>query len=345
MKGEVARPPRIVSLCVALAIGFMAVKGAIAAPYQWRSLTIYIGSTTGGSYDLNARILALYIGKYLPGHPTVTPENRPGAGGLSLMNQMYADGARDGTEIATLSPGFIVDRVVYGDKSQAHFNPTQFNWLGSFSNDPNVFIAWGSRHFTFKQVIAGRPMVVGMPGPGGGPWFYSLALNAVTGSKLKIISGYPGLAQVELALEGGELDGIAGTTWNGVKAAKQDWLTAHRIDVLAQYTQKRLPDLPNVPTIGEFVKEPKAAAIFDFGEQLDQIKYPFFAPPGVPADRVALLRKAFDQAMRDPGLVAAAKRARLSIDPMSGVELTGIVNQITRQPDDIVRRLRKIYAN
>jgi tripartite-type tricarboxylate transporter receptor subunit TctC len=320
-------------------------SAAEAAPYEWKNLDVYIGTTAGGGYDLYARILARYIGEYLPGRPSVTAINRPGAGGLSLMNQMYANGLKDGTDIATLSPGFIIDRVVYGDRSHAQFESDKFNWLGSISDDPNIFTAWKSKGFTFQDVLAGRPMNVGIPGPGGGPFFYSKALNALMGAKLKIISGYPGLAQVMLAVEGGELDGIAGSTWNGLKASRPNWFMSNSADVLVQYTKKRLPDLPNVPTIGEFIKDRQTAEIFDVIEQLDNIKYPVFAPPGVPKDRVAALRQAFDEATADPQMIADAKQMNLPVNPVHGVEMQDMVQRITHPPEAIVKKIQAVYAD
>jgi tripartite-type tricarboxylate transporter receptor subunit TctC len=329
----------------ALAQTLLSALAADTAPYQWKNLSLYIGTTTGGGYDLYARLLARYIGKYLPGQPAVTPINRPGAGGLSLMNQFYASAAQDGTEIASAAPGFIVDRVLYGDQSHAQFDAAKFNWLGSISADPSVFMAWRSKGFTFQDVLAGRPMNVGTPGPGGSPWLYSRALNALFGTHLQIISGYPGVAQVYLAIENGELDGLAGVTWNGLTASRPNWFASNSAQILVQYTKQPLPQIPGVPMIGEFIKDQQTAEIFDVIEQLDAIKYPVFAPPNVPAERVALLRQAFDKATRDPDLLAEASRLHLPISPVAGIEMQDIVKQIADPPDAIVRRLRTIYAD
>ena len=181
-------------LAFALLLAAPSALRAETAPFEWKKLTIFIGTTPSGGYDTYARLLARHIGKHLPGHPIVTPANRPGAGGLNLMNQMYASGAADGTEIASLAPGFVIDRVLYGDKSQARFEPTRFHWLGSMSKDLSVFVAWRAKGFTLADVLSGKPMNVGMPGPGGNPWFYARALNSLGAT-------YYDLGEIQKALD------------------------------------------------------------------------------------------------------------------------------------------------
>ena len=209
---------------MALAIWAAAILNAAAADPEWKKLTVFIGTTTGGGNDAYARLLARHIGRHLPGNPVVTPVNRPGAGGLTLVNQIFATGAADGSEIATVAAGFAIDRVLYGDASNARFEPTALHWLGSLNRDSSVFVARTSRGASLADVLAGRPLVVGSPGPGGPPWFYSRALNMLMGAKLQVISGYPGMPEVMLAVENGELDGIAGLNWDTLKTQRAQCL-------------------------------------------------------------------------------------------------------------------------
>jgi tripartite-type tricarboxylate transporter receptor subunit TctC len=336
------RPLRCI-LALTLLLAAPSALRAEDAPLEWKKLTIFIGTTPGGGYDTYARLLARHIGKHLPGHPIVTPSNRPGAGGLNLMNQMYASGAADGTEIASLAPGFVIDRVLYGDKSQARFEPTRFNWLGSMSRDLSVFVAWRAKGFTLQDVLSGKPMNVGMPGPGGNPWFYARALNSLMGAKLHIISGYPGMAEVLLAIERGELDGVAGTTWDALKATRARWFSASDAQVLLQYADARHPDLPEVPATGELIKDDATRTIMTVLTERDVISRPVFAPPGVPPERVALLRKAFDEALRDPELIAEASQMNLGLGPVAGSEVAAIVATISAPPADVVAKLRQIF--
>jgi tripartite-type tricarboxylate transporter receptor subunit TctC len=314
-----------------------------ADSFQWPRMNVNIGTTTGGSYDAYARILARHIGKYLPGKPAAVPVNRPGAGGLAMMNQLYHSGAKDGTDIGTAAPGFAIDQVLYGSKSHAQFESSRFNWIGSMARDPSVLVTWKARHITLDDILAGKPVTVGMPGPGGGPWFYSRLLNAMFGTKLKVISGYPGLAEVLLAIENGELDGVAGTTWYGLKASRESWFKDGKAEVLLQYGHERTEDLPDIPTAYEITKDKRAIDILSVISQLDTIIRPFFAPPGLPPERVQVLRRAFDLAMADPELRNEAERQGLPIAPMKGEDVQTVVTKISNPDPHVKDLLQEIY--
>ncbi len=327
-----------------IVLSFAASACAQESPaYEWKHLNVYIGTTTGGGFDAYARLLARHIGRHLPGKPSPTPINRPGAGGIALMNQIYATGAKDGTDIAVVAPGFVIDHVLYGDQSKAVFDPVKFNWIGNMAQDPSVFVAWKWKGFKLADILAGKEMTVGMPGPGGGPWFYSRALNALFGAKLRVVSGYPGVAEVLLAIEKGELDGVAGTTWSGLKATKGHWFSSDSAEVLLAYSKQRLPDLPEVPAVAEIIKSEETRSILDVISGLEAMNRPVFSPPGIAADRVAALRKAFDETAADPEFLADAKRMLLPIAATSGAQVQEIVGRIAAPPDAVVKRLREIY--
>ena len=311
--------------------------------FEWKHLNVYIGTTTGGGYDAYARLLSRHIGRHLPGKPSPTPINRPGAGGLALMNQVYASGAKDGTDLAVVAPGFVLDHVFYGDQSKAMFDPVKFNWIGNMAQDPSVFVAWKSKGYNLADILAGKEMTVGMPGPGGGPWFYSRALNALFGAKLKVVSGYPGVAEVLMAIENGELDGVAGTTWSGLKATKGHWFSSNSAEVLLAYTKQRLPDLPDVPAVSEIIKNDETRSILDVISGLEAMNRPVFSPPAIPPARVATLRKAFDETAADPEFLADAKKLALPIAASSGAQVQELVGRIAAPPEAIVKRLRDIY--
>jgi tripartite-type tricarboxylate transporter receptor subunit TctC len=328
----------------ALALMFSQAATAAENPtFEWRRFSIFVGTTTGGAYDTYARMLSRYIGKYLPGKPAAVLINRPGAGGLAMMNNLYASGARDGTEVGVAAPGFVIDRVLYGNQSKALFEASKFNWIGSMSQDPSVFIAWTSKGFTLKDVLAGKEMTVGTPGPGGGPWFYSRILNNLFGANLKVISGYPGIAEVLLSIENGELDGVAGTSFYSTSSLRSRWFTSGSATILVQYGKQRVKELPNVPSIFELTQDPAKLAILDVISQLDVIKFPVFAPPGVAPERIETIRKAFDDAMKDPELRAEAERQNLPLLSLSGTEAQDIVAKISNPPPDVAARLQDIY--
>jgi tripartite-type tricarboxylate transporter receptor subunit TctC len=319
------------------------VPGAFAADLDWKKLTLFIGTTTGGGNDAYARLLARHIGRHLPGNPAVTPINRPGAGGLTLVNQMFATGAADGSEIATVAAGFAIDRVLYGDSSNARFEPTALHWLGSLNKDSSVFVIRTAANVALSDVLAGKPLVVGAPGPGGPPWFYSRALNALMGAKMQIISGYPGMAEVMLAVENGEIDGIAGVTWDTLKTTKARWFSSGEAKVILQYGASRNADLPETPAFGEITRDQAARDVMTFLAERDALSRPFFAPPGVSAERVDALRRAFEETARDSAFIEDARRSSLALDIVSGAEAQAIIARISAPTLALTTKLRDIF--
>jgi tripartite-type tricarboxylate transporter receptor subunit TctC len=328
----------------ALAIVFMtSASAARAEEIEWKRLSVFIGTTTGGSNDAYARLLARHIGKHLPGKPTVTPVNRPGAGGLTLINQMFATGATDGSEIATVAAGFVIDRVLYGDKSNARFEPMQFHWLGSLNRDLSIFVMRSGKGLTLDDVLAGKPLNVGSPGPGGPPWFYSRVLNTLLGAKMTVISGYPGMAEVLLGIENSELDGVAGVTSETVTTTRARWITSGLAKVVLQYALKRSAELQDVPAVMEIAKDPETRAVLEFLIGRDTISRPFFVPPNVPAERVALLQKAFDATVADAEFLDDARRINLAIDIVPAAEIKTIVAHLSTPEPAIAGKLRSMF--
>jgi tripartite-type tricarboxylate transporter receptor subunit TctC len=312
---------------------------------DWKRLTIYIGTTTGGGNDAYVRLLARHIGDHLPGRPTVTPVNRPGAGGLSLINQMYASGAQDGSEIATVAPGFVMDRVLYGDKSHALFEPSRINWLGSLNRDISVFVVRNDKGITLSDIVAGKPINVGSPGPGGPPWFYSRALNVLMGAKMNVISGYPGMPEVLLGIANSELDGIAGVTWDTLKNTRAQWFASGYAKLILQYSEKRNAQLPDVPAVGELIQDSDAREAVLALTERDEISRPFFAPPNVPAERVDILRRAIDETTRDPQFQEDARRENLTIDFVTGEKAQALVARMSTPSPSVAHKLQDMFKD
>lgn len=318
-------------------------RAAENAPFEWKRLNIFIGTTTGGGYDAYGRLMARHIGKYLPGHPTVVPMNRPGAGGLAMFNSLFNTGARDGTEIGISAPGSVIDRVLYGDQSHAQFEAARFNWIGSIAEDPSVFVAWRDRGIHTDDIFSGKQITVGAPGPSGTSWLYSRALKSLFGSNLNIISGYPGTAEVFLGIEKGEVDGIAGITWNGIRSLRPQWFSDHKADVLLQYGEVPRGDLAEVPTVYAHIRDATTRGVMDILAGLDTVIRPVMAPPDVAPDRIATIRHAFDEMVRDPEFLAEARQQKLPVVPLAGAEVQAIMAHISAPSDDVVARLRQIF--
>jgi tripartite-type tricarboxylate transporter receptor subunit TctC len=336
---------RLPTVLVGLLLMTFSSLPSLAKPgdFVWPTLTIDVGTTAGGGFDIYARLLSRYIGKYLPGRPDVIIQNRPGAGGMLAFNYLYNLAPKDGTEIASSAPGLMIDRLIYQDKSNARFDAEKFNAIGSMNADFSVFIARTKSDLNLKTLLGGKAFPVGTAGPGGNPELYGRALNEILKTKLNLISGYPGMAEVLHALEQSELDGIPGVPWNDIRSEKKSWLTSNFVQPIIQYREKRAPDLPNVPAILELVSDPVSKEAITVLMEREKIARPFFAPPGVPPDRLKILRQAFDRAMRNPDLIAEAKKMSLDLDVMSGADADALVKTINHPSAQATAKLRQIF--
>jgi tripartite-type tricarboxylate transporter receptor subunit TctC len=318
-----------------------------ATSFKWDHLNVYIGSSAfggAGGYDTYGRTLARYIGKYLPGNPTAVPINKPGAGGLTLTNYMFNVARQDGTEIAVVGRGNAMDRMLMGDKSNARFDPEKFNWLGSMSKELAIFAVMQSPPMTLKDLQAGKPIAVGTTGSGGDPYMFGLTLQKLLGFNIHMINGYDGMNEVELAMERNEVQGVTGVSWASIKVDKIDEFKSGKISALLQFALDRSPELPDVPMVQDLVKNDQDKQIVDLVFARQTMGRPFLAPPNIPADRVAVLRYAFEAAMRDPDLVAEAKRIQLEINWIGGTEVQALVDHIVHTPSDVVKRAQALFA-
>jgi tripartite-type tricarboxylate transporter receptor subunit TctC len=336
-----------IALCFGAGIAAPAEAASGAAPYQWNKLVIFIGfSAFGGvgGYDTYGRVMGRHIGKYLPGNPVVVPENRPGAGSMTLMNYMYNAAAKDGTEMAVVGRGTAMDRLLMGEQSKARFDPTKFNWIGSMNNELSTFLVWQDKPTSLDDILKGKQIVVGAAGAGSDPFIYAVALNALLGTHLKIISAYPGMNEIELAMEKGEIDGVTGVSWASIRADKPEWLKSGRAKVLLQLGLQRHPDMPDVPGVTELVKNENDRKVMDMVFARQSMGRPFLTPPGVPPERVKVLREAFAKTMQDPQLIAESKKMYLELNLMRGEDVQALIEKVQHSPKDVVARAQQIFA-
>jgi tripartite-type tricarboxylate transporter receptor subunit TctC len=281
------------------------------------------------------------MGKYIPGAPNIIVQNVPGGGSLRLANQIYNVGVKDGSVFALASNGMPTTPLL--SPSAAHFDPQRFQWIGSTSREHEVMVVWHAAPVKKLADIFTTEMIVGASAPGSATLDYPLALNALLGTKFKIVTGYRGATQVKLAMERGEVHANVALAWGSAKTQYQDLLQSKKLIVMAKYSPTTDPELANVPIM------PQAKTAAD--RQIMQILYsredygrPFFAPPGVPAERVAALRKAFMQTMKDPDFLADAHKRRIDIDPLTGDDLAKLTANLMTIPHDVVARARTILA-
>jgi tripartite-type tricarboxylate transporter receptor subunit TctC len=308
----------------------------VAEFYKGKTIDVYIGTSVGGGYDAYSRMLSRHMGRYIPGNPTLVPKNMEGGGGIRLANFLYNAAAKDGTQLGTFNRGTGFDPLL-GNKN-AQFDATRFNWIGSTNNEVSVCVAWHTIGITRFEELLSRELMVGASGPAADTYQFPKIANGVLGTKFKIITGYPGGNDIDLAMERGEVQGRCGWSWTSVKATHPTWLPQKRINILFQMGLSKHPDLPQVPLIMDLARTDEERAIFKviFGRQV--MAWPFAAPPGVPRERAAALRKAFMDTMRDPDFLAEAAKGNFEIRPVPGEEIQRLVQEIYETPPAVAQK-------
>ena len=307
---------------------------AVADFYKGKTVTIYIGYSAGGGYDTYARTIGRTIGKHIPGNPKIIAKNKPGAGSLRLANELYNSLPKDGTAIGTFGRGMVMEPL-FGNK-KAKFDPAKFTWLGSANNEVSVCIAWHESPIQTLDDFLTKPMIVGGTGPGSDTDVFPKVLNAVLGTKLRLVTGYPGGNDINLATERGEVMGRCGYSWSSLKSRFPQWLTGKKVQILLQMSTAKHPELPDVPFVMDLAKTDRDRKILELVFARQAWGRPFAAPPNLPADRAKALQAAFMATMKDPDFLKDAKQQKLEIAPISGEKIGQLIAQLYASPKDIV---------
>ena len=307
-----------------------------AAFYAGKAIDLQIGYSVGGGYDLYGRLLARHIGRHIPGNPTVVPKNMEGAGSLRLANFLYSAAPRDGTVFGTTARGIAFDPLL--NETGAQYDATKFSWLGSANNEVAVCVALKTAGVEKFDDLYTKSLTIGSTGISDDTYQFPAVVNAALGTKFKIVTGYPGGNDVSLAIERGEVDGRCGWSWSSVMTTRPNWVETKKIVVLVQMSLAKHPDLADVPLIMDFAKTDEQRQIFTLIFSRQVMGRPFLAPPGIPADRLAALRKAFDDTMTDKDFLADAAQNKIEINPVSGEQIQTLVENGYRTPPDIVKK-------
>jgi hypothetical protein len=307
--------------------------------YAGKQITFIVGAGVGGGYDLQARLTARHLGKHIPGKPTIVVQNMPAR--IAAANYMFSTAPADGTTIALIQRGMLLAKLIYPGGTR--FAIEKFQWLGSLNSEVAVTLAWHTApHKTTQDLFDKELIVGGITGvdPETTPKIY----NSLLGTKFKIVTGYNSTAQIALAVERGEVQGIADWSWSSIKAVRPDWLRDKKIAMLLQGALRKEPELGSLPSALDFIKNDADRKVLQLHFTQKTAARPLIAPPGVPADRVALLRKAFAALAQDKEFLAEADKLKVEIEFVSGEEIDKIVALIAATPPDIAERYAKAFG-
>ena len=315
----------------------------LSAPdfYKGKTITVVTSTGAGGSYDLLARLLTRFMPRYIPGNPAMIVENMPGGGNVLATNYMYSIAPKDGTAIATIHAAMPLYQAL--DGRGVRFDASKFNWLGSIGPENEVIIVWHTAGVQLLEQARRKEVVLGATGTGSGIFMIPMAMNNILGTKFKMVVGYKTSEDLNLAMERGEVQARA-FSMGSIEAQHADWIANKKVAFIAQAGAKREADLQDTPLLTELATTKEQRNVLQLISSPPGLGHPFVAPPGVPGDRLATLRHAFDETMKDKAFAAAASKLQISVNPMTGEETAAIVRQTVDAAPDVVAETKKAIA-
>jgi tripartite-type tricarboxylate transporter receptor subunit TctC len=329
------------AIVATLAAALPALGAGVEDFYKGKTVSLLIGYSVGGGYDAYGRLLARHLGKHIPGNPTVLPQNMTGAGSLKAANYLYSVAPKDGSVIGTFSRSQGIAPLL----DKAEFDSRKFTWLGSVTDEVSLCI---TRHDapvkSFKELLA-TSATFGGEGAGSDPNIFALLYRNVFGAKIKVVTGYPGTNEIQLAVERGEVDGLCGLSWSTLKGRYPHWLTGRKANILIQAGIRKQPELPDVPSASELATAPEQVQILKLILIGQAMARPFAAPPGIPADRKAALIAAFERTTADPDFLAEAQRLDFEVHPVGAAKLDALLAEAYATPKDVIAKAAKAMAD
>jgi hypothetical protein len=308
--------------------------------YASKQISLIVGAGVGGGYDLQARVVARHLGRHIPGNPPVIVQNMPAR--IAAANHMFTTAAKDGTVIALLQRGVLLAKLAYPDG--VRFDIDKFRWLGSLNSEVAVTLAWHTAPFHSAKDLFERELIVGGI-TGVDPETTPRLYNSLIGTKFKIVTGYNSTAQIALAIERGEVQGIADWSWSSLKAVRPQWLRDHQVTVLMQGALKSDPELPGIPNALEFVRNEADRKVLELHFTQKTAARPLVAPPEAPAERVEILRHALEQLAEDKEFLADANKAQIQIGYVPGAEIDKVVRLIASTPPETADRFMRAFSS
>ena len=323
------------------ALANVARADSVADFYKNRSVSMIIGYSVGGGYDAYARLLARYIGRHIPGEPSIVPQQMTGAGSLRAANYLFSVAPKDGSVLGTFSRSMGIAPLL----GQAEFDSRKFSWLGSMTDDDTTCVTWNSSPIKTWDDFLNKPSKLGGLGADADPDIWALLYKNVFGAKVQLVSGYPGTNDVVLAMERGEVDGLCGLSWSTIKTRHAEWLTSHAATIIVQAALKKEPQIAAVPLATDLVTKPEQLQIIRLLLASQAMARPFVAPPDIPADRKLALIAAFDATMRDADFLGEAQKLNFEIHPVSAPTIDGLLAEVYATPKDVLARAAKAISS
>jgi tripartite-type tricarboxylate transporter receptor subunit TctC len=329
---------RILAVAVAAGVLFASAHAANADDFfKNKQIKLIVGADAGGSYDVHARLVARFLSQHIPGNPPILVQNMQGAGSMNAANYAYGIAPQDGTVVVAVLQT-LVHNQIFRDKN-AKFDAARFQWIGNSTASVNVIVTWHTSPVkTFKDAQQ-QSVVIGVTSAASSGGMEVALANNVLETKFQAVTGYRGGNEIDIAIERGEVLGRAGQSWDGWKQTRPTWIRDKQLNVVVQIGQARAKDLPDVPLLTEVTKDQEKRQILALYSDGVALGRPLIVGPGVPAERVAILRDAFRRTMNDPRFIEEANRQGIELEPVYGERLQSIVTQMLETPRDIVDKL------
>ena len=335
---------------LALAAGLSALlAGAIASPaaaedfYKGKTIEFIVGGNAGGGYDVYARTIARHLPRHIPGNPAIVVKNMQGGGSAKAASFLFEQGAKDGTMIGAVFPGAIMEPLLGTRRGKFPYEARQFQYLGSANNATRICATWhGSKTGTFDDALK-RKTILGASQAGGSTRDYAYMLKHLTGAKFDVVAGYKGTVDMIIALERGEIDGLCGYDFSSLRTQRPDWIRDKKVNLLVQLGLEADPELAKmgVPEVWKYLKNADDRKVIELIVTQQVLGRPYFAPPGVPADRMKILRAGFAATFKDKAFLADAQKMRIDIEPLDGIKVQALVEKLYSSPKDLVERARR----
>ena len=314
---------------------------SVADFYKGKTVSIVVSTSSGGGYDTMARAISRYIGKHLPGNPTVVVRNMPGAGGIPAMNYLYFSAEKDGTTIGLVQNNTPMEPL-FGTK-EARYEAPKFNWLGTPSFEVSMVLLWHTVPVNSVAELKTRETNMGASGANSTPAFYARLLNATLGTKMRLINGYPGQNDAFLAMERGEIDGYPSVFYSALTSTRPNWLRDRLAKAIVQFGPERLKELPDVPFAPDLLTSEDDKLLMQAAFAPQALGRPLVMPPGVLPERVAAVRKALADTFTDHDFIAEADKIGLIVNaPRTGEQLQDVILRAYATPSRVVERLQKL---